>query len=531
MENPNCGDQAGMRSNIPDFPVYPALKEAENSRNGEDGLTGDNTEAARIAALGDLRQCLELAEEMGELERVDGADPRFEMGALYELSLDTMVPPILLFENMLGTTPGHRVVVNVRSCAALNQKGIGMELVEGYRRGRNPDTEPIDPEIVNGGPVFENRMEGEELDIRTFPAPVWHDGDGGHYIGTECMIIMRDPDTGWVNAGTYRTQVHDEKTLSIMIEPGKHGDIIRHKYWARGESCPVAITVGQAPVLSAVAASRVSPGQSEFAVAGGRIGRAIQLVDGPVTGLPFPADAEIAFEGVMPPPSEATIDEGPFGEWPGYYASGEHPEPIVRVAAAYHRDDPIVTGAPPAKPTLPGTYYGTAGTSLYRAASLWDDLEAAGVPGIKGVWKMPGGGSRFIDVIAIEQLHAGHAKMAGLVAVGCNSGAFAGRMTIIVDDDIDITSTAEVMWAMATRWDPKTQTDIIADTRSGNIDPLIPPDKRKARNLTNSRIIIYAVRPFHWKDDFPKVNMVDRDYADEVRKKWASKLPFLNEEG
>ena len=89
-----------------------------------------------------------------------------------------------------------------------------------------------------------------------------------------------------------------------------------------------------------------------------------------------------------------------------------------------------------ARPIYPGTYFGTAGSALIRAASLWDELEAAGVPGIKGVWKMPGGGSRFINVIAIEQMHAGHAKMAGLVAAGCGSSSYLGRILGI--DRVDL---------------------------------------------------------------------------------------------
>ena len=101
------------------------------------------------------------------------------------------------------------------------------------------------------------------------------------------------------------------------------------------------------------------------------------------------------------------------------------------------------------------------------------------MPGVKGVWKLPGGGSRFINVVAIEQQHAGHAKMAGLVATGCGPAAYLGRMTIIVDDDIDITNPAEVMWAMATRWDPKTQTDIIDGCWTGHIDPLLRPGQAR----------------------------------------------------
>ena len=78
-------------------------------------------------------------------------------------------------------------------------------------------------------------------------------------------------------------------------------------------------------------------------------------------------------------------------------------------------------------------------------------------------------------MIAIEQQHAGHAKMAGLVAAGCGSNAYLGRIIIVVDDDIDITNSAEVMWALATRWDPKTATDIIDGCWTGHIDPTLPP--------------------------------------------------------
>ena len=98
---------------------------------------------------------------------------------------------------------------------------------------------------------------------------------------------------------------------------------------------------------------------------------------------------------------------------------------------------------------------------------------------------------------------------------------------IVVDDDIDITNSAEVMWALATRWDPKTQTDIIDGCWTGYIDPTIPPERREVHDLVNSRIIIYAVRPWAWKDQFPKVNAVSSTYADKVRDKWKGKLHFL----
>jgi len=478
----------------------------------------------KTAAIGDLREFLRISEANGELQVVEGADPHHEMGAMYELSLENLYPPVLLFKDMKGCDPSARVIMNVRTSKFM-VGALDLDAVMEYRlRRRESPPEPIPPRVVETGPVLDNVIEDEAVDIFRFPHPVWHAEDGGSYPGTECLIIMRDPDSDWINIGTYRTQAHDARTLTVFTEPGKHGDIIRRKYWARGEACPVVICLGQAPILGGVARVAHGPGVSELDIAGGQLGRAIDVVVGPRTGIPIPADAEMALEARILPPDQETRVEGPFGEWPGYYASGSRDEPAVKIDTIYHRDDPIMIGQPPVRPTLPGRH-----THIGGAAAIWDALEAAGVPEVTGVWKMEAGGSRFINVIAIRQLHAGHAKMAGLVATGCGAAGFMGRMTIIVDEDIDITDASEVMWAMATRWDPKNQTDIIDGCWSGNLDPTLSPEKRATGNLTNSRIIIYAVRPFHWKDEFPKVNMVSRDYAAQVAEKWKGKLKFLQD--
>src|SRR6185437_16505522 len=97
------------------------------------------------------------------------------------------------------------------------------------------------PHYVNAGPVCDNILKGDKVDVRAFPAGHWHVGDGGPYIGTECLVINKDPDSDWVNIGTYRVQVQDEKTLTVFIEPGKHGGLIREKYWAKGKPCPMVV--------------------------------------------------------------------------------------------------------------------------------------------------------------------------------------------------------------------------------------------------------------------------------------------------
>ena len=471
--------------------------------------------------MGDLRKFIKHAESVGELEIIHGANADLEIGALFELSYDQLHPPVLLFDNIKDFPSGFRVLCNVRT-AHFVSGDRNLEGLKAYRLGRKEMREPIPPRVVESGPIFENVYEGDAVDVLKFPAPKWHEGDGGNYIGTECMVVTRDPDSDWVNFGTYRVMVQDDKTLSVFIEPGKHGDVIRRKYWARGQPCPMSVSVGQAPILGAVASSPVRQGQSEYAVAGGSIGRPIDVVLGKVSGLPIPADAEIVFDGFMPLPEHDSRSEGPFGEWPGYYASHERPEPVLQVKAIYHRNDPIVTGWPPTNPTKRG-----AEVFLSRLAGIWDALEASGVQEIQGVWNLAGSGHRFTTVISIKQLHAGHAKMAGLVAAGCSAGAYMTRMVIVVDEDIDITNAAEVMWALSSRWDPKTQTHIIGGCWTGHIDPRLPPEKRESGDISMSRIIIYAVRPYHWKDKYPKINQVAPGYAEEVRLKWQGKLKFL----
>ena len=76
-------------------------------------------------------------------------------------------------------------------------------------------------------------MTGDAIDVTMFPTPKWHEEDGGRYIGTGSFNVTRDPDEGWINCGTYRVMIHDEKTVGFYISPGKHGRIQRDKYMAR----------------------------------------------------------------------------------------------------------------------------------------------------------------------------------------------------------------------------------------------------------------------------------------------------------
>ncbi|HUK41423.1 MAG TPA: UbiD family decarboxylase [Candidatus Acidoferrales bacterium] len=462
----------------------------------------------------DLRDWLKDVKRLEQLEQLSGAHWDLEIGALTEIILERMpAPPAILFDAVPGYDPNRRVLANMletleRTALTLNLpldlKTI--PLIDALR-AKLRALEPIKPNIVSSGPVMENVEQGDAVDLLKFPVPRWHAGDGGRYLGTAHLVVTRDPETGVENVGCYRVMLQDKDKVGLYISPGKHGKMHYEKAMRAGKPFPVAMVFGQHPLLFIASSQAVPFGVNEYDWTGGILGRPIDVIEGPLTGLHFPANSEIAIEGEIIPGE--TLPEGPFGEWPGYYASARRAEPFMRVKALYYRNDPIICGAAPFKPTIHGMY-----RSCLRAATVWNGMEQAGVPDIKGVY-LPPPAQRFMIVVAIKQRYPGHAKQAALVASQCHAGAYLGRYVVVVDEDIDITNLNEVVWAMCTRSDPVTSVDILRRAWSGPLDPIIPPGQKGH----NSRMIIEAVRPYEWRDRFPDVSQIN----DETRQKYSAK--------
>ena len=71
-----------------------------------------------------------------------------------------------------------------------------------------PATMKTKPVMVESGPVKENRLMGEQVNMLEIPAPKWHHRDGGRFVGTCDGVVTKDPETGWVNIGLYRRKSH-----------------------------------------------------------------------------------------------------------------------------------------------------------------------------------------------------------------------------------------------------------------------------------------------------------------------------------
>ena len=358
------------------------------------------------------------------------------------------------------------------------------------------------------------------MDLFKFPALRSHEDDGGRYIGTGDVVINKDPESGFLNMGTYRMQLHSRNLLGLWMSPGQHVRMICTKYWEKGKSCPLVATFGQDPLTFMASNSKIPWGKSELDYVGGLRGRPLEIIKGPVTGLPIPAHAEVAIEGEVPPPSEEARDEGPYGEWPGYYSGGTlgtgESQPVIRVKAVYHRNDPILEDE---APLWPGAY--RIDLSL-KAGLLWDQLERVGIQDVTGVYTH----TSYLCVVAIKQRYAGHAKQVGHAVIAASASARHGRYVVVVDDDIDPTNLKEVLWAMMTRVEPSTDIETVDGCWSTPLDPRMSPAKKGAGDHTNSRAIFYAVRPFGWRDKFPKVSRAKRELREKVMKDFKGILPF-----
>jgi UbiD family decarboxylase len=455
----------------------------------------------------DLRKWLDEAEKLGEVKTVQNLTWERDIGMVASMALRDEQAPCFVFEDIPGTIKGSRVLVNFFGGKRKNMT-LGfptelskVELSEGFRIHYMSEIKRIPPKYVETGPVMQNVMTGDGVNVLKFPAPQWHHADGGRYIGTGSYNITRDPDEGWVNCGTYRVMIHDERSLGFYISPGKHGRQMRDKYQARGQRMPVAIVCGGDPMSFLIGCSEVPYGMSELDIIGGIRGVPVEVIKGPVTGLPLPANAEIVIEGFVEPGKERV--EGPFGEWTGYYASDLRPEPVLDIQAIYYRDSPILLGCPPERPPDEIGRY----RAVVRSALLRENIEKAGVPGVTAAWAHEVGSARLLLAVAINQRYPGHAKQAGHIATMCHVGAYCGRYTVVVDDDIDVSNLEEVIWAMLTRSDPATSIDIIHNAWSTPLDPRIEPERKAAGDNSNSRAVIDACRPWHWRDKFPAVNM------------------------
>ena len=479
----------------------------------------DSSKIQPHIAFTDLREWMAEAEKLGELKTVRGASWQEEIG----LATDVVVPPddgpAVIFDEVPGCPKGFRVIINTfagkrRAMTFGFPQGLTkQDLSDAYFAHYQTDAKHLAPVFVDNGPVFENIVQKDDIDIEKFPTPIWHRNDGGRYIGTGCYSVTMDPDEKWINAGCYRAMIQDKKSR----EPA-HG---ARQAWLhapakifsqRREDADRAGARRRSAVFlhgrhrASLRRLRVRCGRRHAPQAGGS---ACAARSPGCRFRPIPRSSSKVFSTTT---TASSKDRS---------ASGPVTTPRTRAPSRCLRSKRSITATirsfSACRPSAAArTRWRATARSCARPCSN-NELRNAGVPDVTQVWPHEIGASRMLVALAIKQRYPGHAKQVAMLASSCGASVYGLKMVIVVDDDIDVSNLDQLMWATLSRYDPETSVEIVKRMRSTPADPRLTPEQRKIRDFTNSRMIIDATRPFEWGDKFPKVNAPSQDVVRKAR--------------
>ncbi len=462
----------------------------------------------------DLRAYLLALEEKGKLKRITKeVDKDWEIAAVCRQLFLKIPPerrPALIFEKIKGfKTP---LVAGILG-ASREIYAIGLETdsVEGINRKWDQALEkPISPRLVKDGPCKENMLVGNQVDILKLPVPIWTVGEDPAPFFTSPYVITKDPDSGVRNVGTYRMQVKGPNKTGFSM--GRNQDIAIHvrKNNERNQPTPVAVVVGTEPSIGFVSVSKMSESLDEFAVAGGLRGEPVDLVACETVPLEVPATAEIVLEGEIP--ANYQEHEGPFGEYTGYMGPAGQ-ESVFNIKCMTFRNNLIYQAFISQKPPSESSCIRGIG----REWPLFKHLKYTLNLPIKDVRLKEAGGSGAYVVVSLKKQFEGQVRQCMYGIWSLRTGF--GKITVVVDDDIDIQDDFAVDWALSWRVRPDKDIYIEKDVQAVGFDPSqAPPSvpQHHPSRLVGSRVAIDATK----KHAYPAIAIPPKDHLDWVNDHW-----------
>ena len=390
---------------------------------------------------------------------------------VWELAADGR-HPLLRFTDVQGA--GHEVVTNMFASRRRIERMIGAEEGRLHQRFEHLAGDPQPLLEVDTGPVLEQVVTGNDIDLRDLPLLTHFATDLGPYI-TSGVVVAEDPVTRCGNLSYHRALPASATSLGTSLH--SRGDLWRllDAWRARGEPMPVAMVIGAHPLFMLAASSRVPLDVDEREIAGGLFGEPLEVVCTPTHGLRVPASAEYVLEGVID--ADASAEEGPFGEFTGY-SSDRSTHNRFDVQAVLHRDDPLWVDV------VGGNSEEHLNLARVPRESEMDARLRARFPSVTRI-HYPNSGSHFHCYVAVDQRRPGEARQVMLALLGWDPYV---KTVVAVDPDVDCTDNSEVLWALATHFQP--------DRDLFTVDglPGSPLDPSSTSGGTTSRLALDATR-------------------------------------
>lgn len=476
----------------------------------------------------DLRSALELLESIpGQMVHTDvEVDPSAELAGVYRyvgaggtVARPTKTGPAMTFENVKGHQ-GAKVVIGLLA----SRKRVGYLLNSkpeklGFMM-RDAVKNAIAPVVVDKAKAqcqeVVHLATDEGFDIRKLiPAPTNTPEDAGPYV-TLGMCYASDVETGESDVTIHRLCLQSKDEISMFFTPGaRHLGAFREKAEALGKPLPISISIGVDPAIE-IASCFEPPttplGFNELSIAGAIRGKAVELAPCVTIDEKCIANAEYVIEGELLVGARVREDQNSntgkaMPEFPGYTGPANAELPVIKVKAVTHRVNPIMqTCIGPSE-----EHVSMAG--IPTEASILDMVERA-MPGrVQNVYAHSSGGGKFIAVIQFKKIvpsDEGRQRQAALLAFS----AFPElKQVILVDEDVDIFDTNDVLWAMTTRMQADVDIVTIPGVRCHPLDPSNDPAcSWSIRDHGIACKTIYdATVPFNHKARFQRAKFMEVD--------------------
>lgn len=432
----------------------------------------------------DLRDFIAQLESLGELKRIAvEVDPNLEITEICDRTLRKQ-GPALLFEkvkgsefsvlgNLFGTPRRVALGMGEESLGALRHVG---ELLATLKEPEPPQGVkdawsklPLYRKVLDMAPkeikhptCQEVVIETGAVDLSRLPIQTCWPGDAGPLI-TWGLVVTRGPNKRRQNLGIYRMQLIADNRV-IMRWLAHRGGALDYRDWqlaSPGTPFPIAVALGADPATTLAAVTPVPDSLSEYAFAGLLRGSRSEIARCRLSELQIPASAEFVLEGHIYPDDNAP--EGPFGDHTGYYNEVEH-FPVFTVEQITHRQRPIYhstyTGRPPDEPAILGVALNEVFIPILQKQ----------FPEIVDFYLPPEGCSYRMAVISMKKQYPGHAKRVMLGIWSFLRQFMYTKFVVVTDDDVNVRSWQDVIWAMTTRMDPARDTTVIENTPIDYLD-------------------------------------------------------------
>jgi len=451
--------------------------------------------------MSDLRSFLERVrtERPTDLIEIDReVDPRFETTAILTKLEAQHRSPILFFKRVRGTA--FPLVTNVCGSMGRIAFALGCPLKDVSARYAAAVAAPIKPRVTLEAPVHAHVAVGEGVDLHRLPALVYHEHDSEKPYITAAIAVARDPETGHENLSVHRLMIAGRDTTGLFMEPGKHLDGIFRKFRRAGRAMPIAVFIGAHPAWSLGAV--YSGPLEEYGVIGGLLGEPLPVVECITqAGLFVPARAELVLEGVASP--DELIDEGAFGEWPGY-STGVTRAPVFRVTAMTMRHQAIF------QDVVSGHLeHLTLELPAIEHRALSHARAAAAVTAFSVI-------APFTSVVALDKTSEDEPKrvMDALLTTDIQA-----KHLIVVDADVDIRDLRQVFRAVGLNTQPARDVYVYPDEQGTLLDPSCAsaPPRTSKMGIDATRRLRPA-RPI--RPNRVPAGVLDRVDVTELLKRW-----------